>query len=169
MLRGDCRLTLVGSGDYLDQLRDRFGHDERICFAGFHPNPAALIQNCDLFVFPSIYPAESLPTVVIEALYCGVPVVATDVGEVATMLQCEGGGVAGQLLEANPRDDLAVRLAQALQRYIDDPALLQEHKNLTRGAFAKFDMQTCAANYVRLYEQVLDPHSASRPSTSASH
>ena len=45
-----------------------------------------MIGQCDVFVHPSIYKAESLPTVIIEALFAGVPVIATDVGEVATMI-----------------------------------------------------------------------------------
>ena len=99
-LRGAGRLILVGRGPHLDELKVRHGLDSRIEFAGFHSNPAALLLNVQAFVFPSTYAAESLPTVIIEALYCGVPVIATQVGEIPAMLETPSGACAGQILPA---------------------------------------------------------------------
>ncbi|MCY7339056.1 MAG: glycosyltransferase family 4 protein, partial [Sphingomonas bacterium] len=64
-LEGGCRLVLVGEGAFLDTLRQRHGDDPQIEFIGAHLNPVALLGDCDVFVHPSVYKAESLPTVVI--------------------------------------------------------------------------------------------------------
>ncbi len=164
-LRGDCRLVLVGEGAFLDELRERHGEDPRITFAGLHPNPVEAIGQCDVFVHPSIYKAESLPTVIIEALFAGVPVIATEVGEVATMIETPSGDLAGTLVSADEAT-LTGQLAAAMQAYLDDPALRTAHAAQTAAAFAKFDMGACAAAYAALYAEVGGPISSS---TNASH
>ena len=151
----DCRLKLVGEGAFLDELRQRHGDEPRIDFAGLHPNPVEAIGQCDVFVHPSIYKAESLPTVIVEALFCGVPVIATDVGEVATMLASPSGKLAGTLVTAD-EDTLTDQLAAAMRAYLDDPAIRRRHAALAPAAFAKFDMGVCAAAYARLYAEVAD-------------
>lgn len=168
-VQGDCRLTLVGGGEHLDALAKLYAANPKVRFAGFHPNPAALIQEADLFVFPSVYPAESLPTVIIEALYCGVPVIATDVGEVGRMLETQDGELAGTMLQPLPNETLAPRLAEAMQRYVDDPSLLSRHAALARSAFAKFDMDACAEAYLSLYRDVASSASGSSSSISSTH
>ena len=149
-----CRLVLVGEGAFLDQLRQRHGDDPRIDFAGAHPNPVELIGQCDIFVHPSIYKAESLPTVIVEALFAGLPVIATEVGEVAIMIETPAGERAGSLVSPDEAT-LTDQLAAAMQAYLDDPALCRRHAALAPAAFAKFDMAKCAAAYARLYAEVL--------------
>jgi glycosyltransferase involved in cell wall biosynthesis len=152
-LEGDCSLLLVGEGGFLDQLRERHGDHPRITFAGAHPNPVALIATADAFVHPSIYRAESMPTVIIEALFAGLPVIATRIGSVAAMVAAPSGERAGMLVE---RDEatLTDQLTAAMQSYLDDPALRRRHAALAPAAFARFDMGRCAAAYAQLYAEV---------------
>lgn len=164
-LEGECRLVLVGEGTFLDELRAAHGNDPRIDFAGLHLNPVEVIAQCDVFVHPSIYRAESLPTVIIEALYAGVPVIATDVGEVARMIETPAGEQAGILVSADV-SRLTERLAGAMQAYLDDPALRASHAARTAAAFTKYDMASCAAAYAALYTEVASP---SNSSIKASH
>ena len=149
-LDGDCSLLLVGEGSYLDHLRERHGDNPRITFAGAHPNPVALMASADVFIHPSIYRAESMPTVIIEALFAGLPVIATRIGSVAGMIETPLGEQAGTLVEPDEAT-LTQQLAAAMQSCIDDPALLKRHAALAPAAFAKFDMGRCAGSYARLY------------------
>jgi glycosyltransferase involved in cell wall biosynthesis len=153
-LHGDAALLLVGEGQYLDSLRESYAADPRIRFAGAHPNPVELLGTADVFVHPSIYRAESLPTVIVEALYAGLAVIATDIGEVATMIAAPSGELAGQLM-APDEAILTDQLAAAMQAYLDDPELRGRHAALAPAAFAKFDMGTCSAAYARLYAEVV--------------
>ncbi len=165
-LRGEARLFLVGEGAFLDSLAKVYAGDAQITFAGLHLNPVEAIGRCDVFVHPSIYKAESLPTVVIEALFAGVPVIATDVGDVATMIETTDGHRAGMLIDPD-QAKLTARLAEAMQRYVDEPDLRAAHARHTAAAFAKFDMATCARSYEALYADVARPAISS--SISESH
>jgi glycosyltransferase involved in cell wall biosynthesis len=153
-LESPSRLLLVGEGPYLDELRASHGKDPRISFTGFHPNPVELIRTADVFVFPSLYGGESLPTVVMEALYCGVPVISSAIGEIPAMLAAPSGEICGQLLDIAPPETLTERLAEAMRRYLDDGQLLSRHRQLTAPAFEKFDMTRCARHYQSLYRSV---------------
>jgi glycosyltransferase involved in cell wall biosynthesis len=155
-LEGSCRLLLIGSGAYLNDLKARHSDDARIEFAGFHPNPAALLVDADAFVFPSTYPAESLPTVIIEALYCGIPTIATDIGEVAAMLETPTGETAGVVVPITSREMIVDALAAAMQCYLDDPAQLAADSAKASAAFAKFDMAQCGRAYVAVYRTLIE-------------
>lgn len=75
-------LIIVGDGSLrgdLENLSQQVGISERVTFLGYHPNPYQFLVNADLFVVSSNH--EGLGNVIIEALYCGLPVVSTDCGE----------------------------------------------------------------------------------------
>ena len=164
---GSAELILIGEGAYLDELR-RGPLPAGVRFTGFSPHPVEWINNFDVGLLPSEFPHESLPTAVTEYLFCGKPVIATNVGEIAAMIRTPDGKLAGQLLDFDDRQISTEQLAIAMQSYIDDPELRARHAALAPAAFAKFDMGECAAAYVRLYAEVAGVD-ASSSSTSESH
>ncbi|WP_020144746.1 glycosyltransferase family 4 protein [Terracoccus sp. 273MFTsu3.1] len=80
----------------------------RLHFAGAHPDPRPWLHAAEAVAMPSAY--ESYGLVVLEALACGVPVVATATGCVPDVVT---DGVNGAVVSATP-DDLARGLAQVL-------------------------------------------------------
>lgn len=75
----DACLMIVGQGSLEESLRalaDELQIADRVVFAGFHVDPMPFYRTADLFVLSSDH--EGLPTVLIEALSCGLPVVSTD-------------------------------------------------------------------------------------------
>lgn len=147
---GAAELVLVGDGPYLDTLRQS-AIPEGVLFAGFSPDPVEWIEGFDVGLLPTEFPYESLPTVVMEYLFCGKPVIATDVGEISEMLRAPEGGLAGTLLDFDGDQISTDQLAAAMQAYLDNSALRRLHAARAPAAFAKFDMGTCAAAYTRLY------------------
>lgn len=77
----EARLAVIGDGelrDELEQLAQRLGIGESLRFFGFTPPASRALAQLDLFVLPSLW--EAFPISVLEALACGVPQVASDVG-----------------------------------------------------------------------------------------
>jgi glycosyltransferase involved in cell wall biosynthesis len=112
-----ARLTWVGTGRLKDDVRaaaERLGVSDRVDLPGFVPiGPELLARYRDADLFVHVAVTEGTPQVLLEALSTGLPIVATDVGGVATALE---DGAAGLLVA--PRDPEA--LAAAVQRALAD-------------------------------------------------
>jgi glycosyltransferase involved in cell wall biosynthesis len=110
----DAHLVFVGDGEVRDLLEERardFGIAERVHFTGWwHDVPAAM---SDLDVVALTSRNEGTPVSLIEALACGRPVVATDVGGVRYVVE---DGVTGLL--APPGDPR--RVGQLLGQLVGD-------------------------------------------------
>jgi len=74
----DVLLLVAGDGELLPELERRYGETDHIGFLGHVDDVRDLYDVLDVFVLPSLW--EGLPNAVIEAMACGLPVVATDVG-----------------------------------------------------------------------------------------
>jgi glycosyltransferase involved in cell wall biosynthesis len=75
----NARLLILGDGDErstLETLVKHLGLEQDVSMPGFILNPYPFMVHAALFVLSSRW--EGLPGVLIEALYCGVPVIATD-------------------------------------------------------------------------------------------
>jgi glycosyltransferase involved in cell wall biosynthesis len=74
-----ARLIILGEGELRTELEaatDALGIAEDVSIPGFVKNPYAYMNNVSAFVLSSRW--EGLPTVLIEAMACGCPVIATD-------------------------------------------------------------------------------------------
>jgi glycosyltransferase involved in cell wall biosynthesis len=97
---GDVRLLIVGEGPSRAALASKareIGVGERITWAGYVPHDAVagVYDDMDVLVVPSrTVPnwKEQFGRVVIEALACGVPVIASDSGELPELMAHTGGG-----------------------------------------------------------------------------
>jgi glycosyltransferase involved in cell wall biosynthesis len=74
-----ARLLILGEGENrpaLESLVRQLGLEKDVSLIGFVQNPYPYMAHASLFVLPSRW--EGLPTVLVEALYMGAPIVATD-------------------------------------------------------------------------------------------
>lgn len=86
------RLTLVGDGPLMDQLREltkELHIKEKVDFVGFRENTGDYYQECDVSVLTS--KSESLPTVYLESAAYGKPVIATNVGATDKIINDDTG------------------------------------------------------------------------------
>ncbi|MCB9991209.1 MAG: glycosyltransferase [Rhodospirillales bacterium] len=108
-----ARLLILGTGPLREKLGE-FARDlnirEYIHFAGFVENPLPYMKKADLFVMSSHW--EGFCNVIVEALLCGLPIVATD---------CPSGpaeildnGTYGTLVPVGDYEALAAAMAAAL-------------------------------------------------------
>jgi glycosyltransferase involved in cell wall biosynthesis len=111
----DAMAVWIGSGPGLSAARElvrRQGLLDRFVFAGERSDVAALLPAFDVFAMASRY--EGLPCAVVEAMRCGVPVVATAVNSVPDLVIPGESGV----LVPPGRPKL---LADAIDGVLDDP------------------------------------------------
>lgn len=118
-----ARLVIVGDGPEraaLEALAAAQGVGAQVEFAGHHPDPAPLYAGFDIFALSS--DTEQMPLTVLEAMASALPVVATDVGDVADMLDAanrpyvvarEDGALADALAGLVARRDLRATLGAA--------------------------------------------------------
>lgn len=117
---GPRRLLLVGTGNDRDELRRRIGGRRDVVWVDEFVRDRArlrgLLAAADVWTLPSR--REGFAVAPLEAMACGLPVVATDVAGVADVL--ENGEASGGVVvpRADPR-----ALATALGRLLDDAEL----------------------------------------------
>jgi glycosyltransferase involved in cell wall biosynthesis len=146
--RDDCALVLVGNGPFFDTLGDA---PPGVILAGFSANPIEYIRHFDAGLLPSFYLGESLPTVIVEYMLCGVPVVASDIGEIPAMMRAPDGDLAGILVPHADRARLIDELTAAMALMAADPELRQHKGKVAVEAARKFDMAACVGAYTKLY------------------
>jgi len=150
----DLRFLIVGdsiSEEYRKELEAeaaRLGIRERVVFAGFRKDIAALLAEVTISVLPSL--SEGLSNVVLEGMAAGVPVVATSVGGTAEMIE---DGRTGILVP--PAD--AGAIADAVGRLLDDPARADRIGTAARErAAGKFSLHAGVRETERVYERLLE-------------
>ena len=140
-----ARLVIVGDGPEraaLTALAAELGVADAVTFAGHRDDTPALYAGFDLFALTS--DTEQMPLSLIEAMASGLPVVATDVGDVRAMLAPENAAFVG------PRDDTAI--AALLSALLRDPAARARLGSANRAkAEREFDQTAMFAAWHRLW------------------
>lgn len=151
----EIRVVLTGTGsnrEELIQMSSEMGIRDRVKFPGYVSRDRLLeyYQSSDIFVNPSRY--EGLPTSVLEAMACGLPVVATDIpGHNELITRGENG------LLVPPGD--SSKLAKAISDLIADKDLQRQFAERSRATVTqKYDWAVIADRIVGIYDRVLGIH-----------
>jgi 1,4-alpha-glucan branching enzyme len=118
------KLIIAGDGPMLEQLVEQAAPwEELIHFVGFlnETNKSFLLRRAELCVFPSLY--EPFGIVALEAMICGTPVIVSDVGGLAEIIEHNVDGykvapgdsqaLGEQIIEALLNPETSKRLAQS--------------------------------------------------------
>ncbi len=145
------RLVIAGDGPdraALDAQVLASGVAGRIWMTGSRDDVPELMADLDLFVLPSL--AEGISNTILEAMACGLPVVATRVGGNAELVD---EGRTGTLV---PSDD-AEALAVALRDRVMDAARADAEGGAGRArVVAQFSLDAMVSRYAELYDALLD-------------
>lgn len=155
------RVVIAGEGGNaiereLRGLAGELGVDDTVVFARFRADPARVLRALDVFVLSSRSEGFSLSTV--QAMACGVPVVATRCGAPEEIVE---EGVTGLL--APPADPAA--LADAVLRLARDPGVRQRMGRAGRDrVLARYTVERMLDGYDALYRLCLRaPQAAHAP------
>ena len=142
----DARLFILGEGEerplILERARQQ-GVAGRVRLCGFQRNPWRYLSKADAFVLTSRY--EGFGNVLIEAMACGTPVIATSSPGTQQIVRDD---VNGLLVETHS----AAAVASAIVRVVSDPAV---RRRLAEGARASA-LQYALPAIVRQYESALE-------------
>lgn len=161
----DAELIIAGGGATPDADRDpeaqrlgalarQLGVADRVEFRGSvaHEALPALLRSADLVVCSPWY--EPFGLVPLEAMACGVPVVASAVGGIIDTVR---DGVTGQLVQ--PRD--AVALAHAIGQLLADPVRRREYSRASVSRVRqRYQWSRIAASTLGVYDEVVDSAAA---------
>lgn len=170
--RPGTTLEVVGDGPdraSLEALARELGAGEATRFLGYRPKPfvAERMRGADLYVQPSEW--ENLPCAVLEALSCGTPVVASDVGGLSEAFSSGGGDRAGagapprasssspDGILVSPRDPkaLAEAILEGLRRCDPSEPDAWDRPGIAARARERFSMETVGARLDRIYRETL--------------
>jgi len=158
--RRPARLLILGTGpdrDRLESLIRELKLQDDAELAGFRPNPLAFMSRAGLFALSSAW--EGLPTVLLEAMACGCPVVSTDCA--SGPHEILDGGRYGRL---SPVGDV-LALANAMESTLAAPPSAQ----LLRERSWEFSNARAASRYLEvLLGDGKQQQSLARPSFAAS-
>jgi len=148
----NAKLTIAGEGAQkktLIALARALQIEKHVKFEGFVPNSKmpTYYNRCDIFCFPTL--GEPFGKAVVEAMACGKPVIATNVGGTAEIIQNRQNGI---LVPPANSEAITAEIA----RLINDP---QERRRIGKNAretiVEHFSWEKIAEKYHHLYSELL--------------
>ncbi|MEN6586970.1 MAG: TIGR03088 family PEP-CTERM/XrtA system glycosyltransferase [Sulfuricella sp.] len=147
--RQRARLVIIGEGvsreTCLNLLREA-GAERLAWLPGERSDVAELMRNMDLFVLPSL--GEGISNTILEAMACGLPIVATQVGGNPELVE---DARTGALV---PVSDTEV-MAQTLLKFFGNENMVESQGQASRARIeTQFSMQAMARGYLSVYDSV---------------
>lgn len=146
------QLVLIGKGKLQETIRQEVqekGLEENVHFLDYRNDILEILKRATLFVMPSLI--EGLPAVILEAMYCGTPVVAFNVGGISEVIK---SGQTGELVQKGDEDDFIQRVERILgdENYRDE--IVQNASDLIHSQFLNNQI---AEQFESCYENLLEP------------
>lgn len=150
-----CRLLLVGSGSRTEELEREYGGRDDITFLGFQSCINGLYRISDCALVPTRFVGESYPLCLIQAMQEGLPIIATDIGEIRNMMT--DGEVAAGILLPHERDSetFFVALEAAMETMLD-VAVRTNYARASGILAQRFSMEELVRNYAAVYDLAIE-------------
>jgi glycosyltransferase involved in cell wall biosynthesis len=159
----DVRVVIAGNDftmgiktETLRTLAEREGLSGRCEFLGYRSDVFDVLQQVDILALPSMRNREAFPRIIVEAMACGIPVVATNVAGIPEAVR---DGETGSLVDPDNFDGFA----EALSALVSDP----ERRRRYRAAaltYSKqlFSIESSVDAVDQLYRRLLRGHRRGR-------
>lgn len=135
-------IAVIGGGNEMENLQNQARELEvENTFKLFdtQKNPYTYIVNSDFFILPSR--SESYPLIIGEAMGLGLPIISTNVGGIAEMIEHD---VDGYLVNFDEE-----KIYEAMKRFLTEPELVEKIREGAKNARAKFNAQ-------KIYDEVTE-------------
>ncbi len=141
---------IIGDGHdrtYFENIAKGLNINSHISFHGDSNNVLALLQQSRIFVLPSR--AEGHSNALLEAMSCGLPVIASNVGGNLDLIQ---SGINGILFEEGNHE----QLSSAIETILDDKQLREKlGKNARQTIVEGYSMALTTSEYINFYNELL--------------
>lgn len=145
----DLSFVLVGTrGWKVKELLEEIDNDpilqNRVVFTGFIPDQylSAIYSGAEAFLYPSLYEGFGLPP--LEAMQCGLPVIASNTSSLPEVV-----GDSGILVDPQDKD----QICQAMMTLLEDRAMRADYVQKGLARAAGFSWQRCAEQTVSGYHR----------------
>ena len=112
----DVYYIVAGKGalkEYLENLSKELGVEDRVKILGFRRDIGELLNCVDIFAFPSY--REGLPVSLMEAMFCGIPAVASDIRGVRDLIEDGKNGFLCNPFDYNTFSDKLKKLSENIE------------------------------------------------------
>ena len=148
----DTKLLLVGDGPErarLEQISRNSIFSKNIFFLGSLKSTKEVLNISDLFILPSS--KESFGLSALEAMACGVPVIASDSGGIPEVISHGESGLLNSVGDTYQMTKNALKL-------LSNESLLKSFKTNAYKQAMKFDIEVILPRYEKLYEQCVNDY-----------
>lgn len=144
--RDDLHFVLIGEGSQyrkVKELINKYGIEKYVTLTGLlpHKEVSKYMKSCDYYILPSL--GEGNPTVMFEALACGLPFIGTNVGGVPEIVNKDVGIV----VKSGSSDDIGKGVGEALEKKWDRDYIAKYGKS--------FDWDIISSKYSSIYRNLL--------------
>lgn len=145
----DVYFLIIGDGPLAEEHKEQtrtLGIDERVIFTGGRTDVEELLHCMDIFASSSLW--EGLPTVLMEAMACDIPIVATDIPGTNELITQDQDG-----LLVHPYD--AGALSDGIMTVLDSQELREKYKKNARRTLENYSIDSIAKQYEYLYQELV--------------
>ncbi len=148
----DIKLIIAGDGEYLveaKRLAKDLNIEKAVSFPGFIPNEktSGYYNAADIFVFPTLR-LESFGIVLAEAMACGKPVIASNIGSIPNVID---NGINGLLIPPGDYQELA----KQIRRLFNDKDYFNRlSENARSKATKNFGLDEMVAKTIEVFESL---------------
>lgn len=150
-----AKLVLVGDGpdrSDTERLTRELGLWDHVYFLGKQSALPEILARADVFLLPS--QQESFGLSALEAMACGVPIVATNIGGIPEVVR---HGETGYIAELG---DVTRMAKYCVELFTSPKKLAAFRENAIRRAVERFDIDLIVPMYESVYEQALEQRSS---------
>jgi glycosyltransferase involved in cell wall biosynthesis/SAM-dependent methyltransferase len=149
-------LVLLGTGLVFDELSQQ-SLPPYIHLLGFADDCCSYYAMSDMAILPSTFSGESFPMTLVEAILVGKPAIATDLGEIRSMLTSESG-VAGAVLPLVDGKVPVDQLSEQIVCFAEDAAAYEQACAASRALAKRFDIREIAGQYLDIFAKTKKRH-----------
>jgi len=145
-----AHLLLCGDGEETRLYRKQYGSQETITFLGYQSKIHGLYRISDCAIVPTRFEGESYPLCIIQAMQVGIPIIATDVGEIKNMLKFNSKNAGILISNERNTEKFIINLTNAMKKILEK-GMRDSLSIVSKEKGQSFSLKDISRKYINLY------------------